>query len=178
MRAHDLVRVRPKAQPKSYVGYSEIVAEYEIDYSLPGSYSEGQKVTDGARITGVTASRQYATSDSAFLAWSRAVSTVTPGIEGAKFECFRLVGGVTAGKIALWKSGRTQFSLSAYAEYNERIRGNDTRKPAVVIASVGRDHFLASLWRNVAGSEDHGRSGPRRVPEACPVPAVVRTTAT
>lgn len=170
MRARDLVRARPGARPEAYVGYQEIVAGYQVWYQVPGSYSEGQEVPAGARLTAVGTMKRFERSSAALEAWTTAVHTARPQLNDSAPHCFRVVGASTPGKVAVWKQGRTGFQISTYGAYTQRHAGGQESFPASVGAELSREGLISHLASMLLPARTQRGPGARRVPEPCPGP--------
>ncbi|MBV9775281.1 MAG: hypothetical protein JO040_15105 [Gemmatimonadetes bacterium] len=170
IQARDLARARPGAHPEAYLGYREVVAGYRVGYLIPGSYSEGQEVPAGARLTGVSTTKWFDRSPVALEAWTSAVRTAHPELNVPTPQCFRVVGAIAPEKVAVWKQGRTGFEISFYGAYTDRHAGGWSSFPASVGAELRREDLGAYLMGMLLPVRKQRGPGPRRVSEPCPRP--------
>lgn len=174
MKARELVRARPGAHPEAYVGYREVVDGYRVGYLIPGSYSEGQEVPAGARLAGVSTTKRFELSSVALETWTSAVRTAHPELNVSAPQCFRVVGAIAPGKVAVWKQGRTRFEISFYGAYTDRHAGGWASFPASVGAELSREGLAEYLAGRVLPTRKQRGPGPRRVAEPCPGPPAPR----
>lgn len=114
MTARELAGVRPLARPQGYTGYVEGVAGYSVAYSIPGSSSDDQRVSPGARLASISATRTLAGPAEGMSAWRQVMGEASARLQ-ARPACSRIAtqSGV-AGLEAEWRRPGSSFTVSLF----------------------------------------------------------------
>lgn len=145
MTARELERVRPAARPEAYTGYVERVDGFAVSYGIPGSASEEQVVSPGARVRSVSTGFDFTRIDAGVALWRRIVQTAeTTLILPPVCSRFAVRSGVV-GIEAEWKRAGSSFTAMLFEvpqtegePYHVRIGLAVSREPNRVGAQDGR----------------------------------------
>jgi|GEM_PF-4773964 len=171
MNGHELIELRPSAQPKPYMGYTEQVGEFEVNYKVRGGERyEDQPVSKHRRVEAVRASRQFPSDSAGRSAYGKLVQVASRNLP-VRPTCY----SNPTSSVALWKMEDGDMTIAILdSMMSTAYRGTDTVPTQAVIPSrtfmeFARKSLYARLVEGDADPEVAKIAPPLR---ATPCPAV------